>query len=116
MQPEEFSLSQLEKRFLDKIQNLIDGNLSDPGFGVDELAENLEISRPTLYRKMLALTGRSPKKFIQAYRLKRSLEFLRTGYGNVTEVAYKVGFSNSAYFTKCFKETFHCLPSDFIKY
>ncbi|HLP59461.1 MAG TPA: AraC family transcriptional regulator, partial [Candidatus Deferrimicrobium sp.] len=96
-----------------KIQRLIEKDLSDPNFGVDQLAVALDMSRPTLYRKMLALTGHSPNKFIQAYRLKRSVNLLKSHYGNITEVAYKVGFSSSAYFTKCFKETFHQLPSDF---
>jgi signal transduction histidine kinase len=116
MQPEEFNLSELENLFLDKLQDLIEDNLSNPEFGVDELAEILDISRPTLYRKVFALTGQSPKKFIQSYRLKRSFELLTANYGNVTEVAYKVGFSSSAYFTKCFKETFNRLPSDFTTY
>lgn len=116
MQPEEFTLSELENLFLDKLQELIEENLSNPQFGVDELAEILDISRPTLYRKVFALTGQSPKKFIQSYRLKRSFELLTANYGNVTEVAYKVGFSSSAYFTKCFKETFNRLPSDFTTY
>ncbi|MGD2086115.1 MAG: response regulator [Candidatus Aminicenantes bacterium] len=116
LQPEEFTLSELENLFLDKLQELIEENLSNPEFGVDELAEILDISRPTLYRKVFALTGQSPKKFIQSYRLKRSFELLTAHYGNVTEVAYKVGFSSSAYFTKCFKEVFHRLPSDFTTY
>jgi DNA-binding response OmpR family regulator len=116
LQPEEFTLSELENLFLDKLQELIEENLSNPQFGVDELAEILDISRPTLYRKVFALTGQSPKKFIQSYRLKRSFELLTANYGNVTEVAFKVGFSSSAYFTKCFKETFNRLPSDFTTY
>lgn len=116
MQPEEFNFSELENLFLDKLQELIEENISNPEFGVDELAEIFDISRPTLYRKVFALTGQSPKKFIQSYRLKRSFELLKSNYGNVTEVAYKVGFSSSAYFTKCFKETFNRLPSDFTTY
>lgn len=113
LQPEAISVSKFENLFLDKIQRLIEKDLSDPNFGVDQLAVALDMSRPTLYRKMLALTGHSPNKFIQAYRLKRSVNLLKSHYGNITEVAYKVGFSSSAYFTKCFKETFHQLPSDF---
>ena len=113
LQPEEISLSELEKRFLDKIQTLIEENLSDPDFGVDRLAAALDNSRPTLYRKIMALTGQPPNKFIQAYRLKRSVDLLKSHYGNITEVAFKVGFSSSAYFSKCFKDTFQRSPSDF---
>jgi len=116
LQPEEFNFSELENLFLDKFQELIEQNISNPEFGVDELTEILNISQPTLYRKVFALTGQSPKKFIQSYRIKRSFELLKSNYGNVTEVAYKVGFSSSAYFTKCFKETFNRLPSDFTTY
>ena len=113
LQPEEISLSELEKRFLEKIQALIEENLSDPDFGVDRLASALDISRPTLYRKIMALTGQPPNKFIQAYRLKRSVDLLKSHSGNITEVAFKVSFSSSAYFSKCFKDTFHRSPSDF---
>jgi YesN/AraC family two-component response regulator len=113
LQPESISLSEKETHFIDKIKALIEKNLSNPDFGVDQLAVALDISRPTLYRKIYALTGQSPNKFMQSYRLKRSVNFLKSNYGNITEVAYKVGFSSSAYFTKCFKEMFHRLPSDF---
>lgn len=113
MQPDEFSLPHTENCFLDIIKELIEENLSNPDFVVDDLANALHLSRPTLYRKVFALTGQSPNKFIQSYRLKRSFDLLKSHYGNVTEVAYRVGFSSSAYFTKCFKEKFHQLPSDF---
>jgi len=113
LQPAEISFSEIETRFLDKIQALIEENLSDPDFGVDRLADVFDISRPTLYRKLCALTGLSPKKFIQAYRLKKSVELLKSPYRNITDVAFRVGFSSSAYFTKCFKEAFNRLPSDF---
>ncbi len=113
MQLDEFSLPHTENSFLEIVKELIEENLSDPDFFVDDLANALDMSRPTLYRKVSALTGQSPNKFIQSYRLKRSFDLLKSQYGNVTEVAYRVGFSSSAYFTKCFKEKFHQLPSDF---
>jgi len=109
----ELDLSSLDNRFIKSIKDTIEENLSDPEFGLDEMADALFMSRTTLYRKLNSLTGQPPKKFIQSYRLKRSMELLKSNYGNVTEVAYKVGFSNSAYFTKCFKEAFNRLPSDF---
>ncbi|UCH97826.1 MAG: response regulator [Candidatus Aminicenantes bacterium] len=109
----ELGLSSLDNSLLKKIQKTIDKNLSDPEFGLEQLADALYMSRASLHRKVTALTGQSPNKFIQSYRLKRSLDLLKSNAGNVTEVAFQVGFSSSAYFTKCFKEKFKRLPSDF---
>jgi signal transduction histidine kinase/DNA-binding response OmpR family regulator len=113
MHSAELGLSSLDNTLLKKIQKTIDKNLSDPDFGLEELADALYMSRASLYRKVRNLTGQSPNKFIQSYRLKRSLDLLKSNAGNVTEVAYQVGFSSSAYFTKCFKEKFKRLPSEF---
>jgi AraC-like DNA-binding protein len=62
------------------------------------------------YRKIFALTGESPRDFIKSYRLKRGAQLLKANFGNVTEVAFEIGFSSTSYFTKCFKEKFHQLP------
>jgi AraC-like DNA-binding protein len=80
---------------------------------VDQMCGKLYMGRTSLYRKILALTGESPVQFIRSYRLKRALQLLKANYGNVTEVAFTVGFSSTPYFTKCFKEKFHQLPSVF---
>ncbi|MGD2087447.1 MAG: response regulator [Candidatus Aminicenantes bacterium] len=109
----ELGLSSLDDNLLKKIQQTIDKNLSDPDFGLEQLADALYMSRASLNRKVKNLTGQSPNKFIQSYRLKRSLDLLKSNVGNVTEVAFQVGFSSSAYFTKCFKEKFKRLPSEF---
>jgi signal transduction histidine kinase/CheY-like chemotaxis protein len=109
----ELGLSSLDDTLLKKLQKIIDKNLSDPDFGLEELADALYMSRASLNRKVKTLTGQSPNRFIQSYRLKRSLDLLKAHAGNVTEVAFQVGFSSSAYFTKCFKEKFKRLPSEF---
>jgi DNA-binding response OmpR family regulator len=109
----ELGLSSLDNSLLKKIQETLDKNLSDPEFGLEQLADALYMSRASLYRKVRNLTGQSPNQFIQSYRLKRSLDLLKANVGNVTEVAFQVGFSSSAYFTKCFKEKFKRLPSEF---
>ena len=72
------------------------------------------MGRPSLFRKIEALTGQTPNQFIQSYRLQRAAQLLKANFGNITQVAFEVGFSSSAYFTKCFKEKFNQLPSTFL--
>jgi DNA-binding response OmpR family regulator len=111
--PVELGLSSLDNSLIKKMQETIEKNLSEPEFGHAELADSIKMSQASLYRKVMALTGHSPGKFIQSYRLKRSLDLLKANYGSITDVAFAVGFSSSAYFTRCFKEKFGRLPSDF---
>jgi transcriptional regulator GlxA family with amidase domain len=87
--------------------------MENPEFNVEQMGKKLYMSRATLYRKIMALTGESPQLFIRSYRLKRAAQLLKASYGNVNEVALKVGFSNTAYFSQCFKEKFHQLPSTY---
>ncbi len=103
----------METAFLDEVRRMIDKHLSDPEFNVDHLAGKLYMDRSGLYRKLKTLTGQSPVQYIRSHRLARSAKLLEAHAGNVTEVAMKVGFSNVAYFTKCFKQHFHQLPSHY---
>ncbi|MGD2086968.1 MAG: response regulator [Candidatus Aminicenantes bacterium] len=111
--PSEISVSSPDEKFLKEFQGIIEKNLSDPDFGVDELSQKLIMGRSTLYRKIQALTGETPNQFILSYRLERGAQLLREQCGNVTEVAFEVGFSSAAYFSKLFKEKFHQTPSEF---
>jgi AraC-like DNA-binding protein len=113
LQPVKTSVSKIDRKFLRDLQVVIKRNISDPEFNVEELCKKLYMGNTTLYRKILALCGQTPTEFIRSCRLKRALELLKSGYGSVTEVAFEVGFSSRAYFTKCFREKFQQLPSDF---
>jgi signal transduction histidine kinase/DNA-binding response OmpR family regulator/ligand-binding sensor domain-containing protein len=113
LQPVEISVSSIDEEFITELQGTIEKNLSDPEFTVEELGKKLYMSRASLYRKIQALTGESPNHFIRNYRLKRAAQLLKENFGNVTEIAFEVGFSSSAYFTKCFKEQFQQLPSSY---
>jgi len=86
--------------------------MSYPNFGVKELAEKLSMSRKQLHRKLRALIDITPSKYIRTIRLNRAKKLLIQKTGNITEIAYKVGFSSSSYFTKCYKEEFDTVPSD----
>jgi signal transduction histidine kinase/DNA-binding response OmpR family regulator len=111
LQPEEITVSSIEEKFYKELQYTIEKNLSDPEFNVDQLHKKLYMGRTSLYRKILALTGETPTQFIRSYRLQRAAQLFKANFGNVTEVAFAVGFSNTAYFSKCFKEKFHQSPS-----
>jgi signal transduction histidine kinase/DNA-binding response OmpR family regulator/ligand-binding sensor domain-containing protein len=111
--PTEIEVSSMDEKFLKEFQDIINKNLSDPEFNVDTLCKKLYMGRSTLFRKIQALTGETPNKFILSYRLERAAQLLKENFGNVTEVALEVGFSSPAYFSKCFKEKFHQSPHSY---
>lgn len=113
LQPTEIAVSSMDQTFMQELKQAIENNLSNAQFAVDDLAGALYLGRSTLNLKIRALTGESTNRFIQSYRLKRAAQLLKANFGNVTEVAFEVGFSSSAYFTKCFKEKFHRLPNEY---
>jgi signal transduction histidine kinase/ligand-binding sensor domain-containing protein/DNA-binding NarL/FixJ family response regulator len=113
LKPVKTKVSTIDREFLDDLQTVLKEYMSDPDFNVEQLCKRLYMGNTTLYRKIRALCGQTPTEFIRTYRLKRAAEMLRNGQGSVTEVAFEAGFSSRAYFTKCFKETFHTLPSTF---
>jgi signal transduction histidine kinase/DNA-binding response OmpR family regulator len=113
LQPTEMPVSNIDKEFFQELEEVIGKNLSEPEFNVEDMGKKLYMSRATLYRKIHALSGKTPSEFLRSYRLKRAAQLLASNFGSVTEVAFEVGFSNRNYFTKCFKEQFHQLPSDF---
>ena len=71
------------------------------------------MGQSALSRKIQQLTGETPDQYILSYRLERAAQLLKTNFGTVTEVAFEVGFPNTAYFARCFKEKFHQLPGSF---
>ncbi|MCP5054372.1 MAG: response regulator [bacterium] len=113
LQPAEVRVSSMDEIFIKEVQEVIEKNLSDVLFSVDQLGKKLYMSRATIYRKILALTGEPPREFIKTYRLKRGAQLLKANFGSVLEVALEVGFSSTSYFSKCFKKKFNQIPSEF---
>jgi len=113
LRPVKTSVSKIDREFLQELQDVIKKNLSDPEFNVEELCKKLYMGNTTLYRKIQALCGQTPTEFIRSCRLKRAAQLLESGFGSVTEVAFEVGFSSRTYFTKCFKQRFQQLPSEY---
>jgi signal transduction histidine kinase/ligand-binding sensor domain-containing protein/DNA-binding response OmpR family regulator len=103
-----------DKQFLTNMNKLIEDNISNSDFSVDELAVKLFISRSGLFAKMKSLTGMTPNEFIQLIRLRKAAELLSRKELRINEVCYQVGFNNPSYFTKCFQKQFGMLPKDYI--
>jgi AraC-like DNA-binding protein len=102
-----------KNKFIDQVQNIIRQNLDDELFGVQNLSEALHLSRTQVYRKVLSNTNLSPNALIKLTRLGESARLLQENYYNVTEIAYKVGFSNPAYFIKNFKKLYSQTPKEY---
>ncbi len=104
----------IEDIFLQKLQEQIQSHLNDAQFGVPQLAEAIHLSQMQLYRKLKALTGKTPSQFIRSYRLRQALELLQAGGLNVSEIAYDVGFSDPSYFSRMFHKEFGKNPSQYL--
>ena len=102
----------MENDFLKKITAFVEENLSDEGFGVSELAAAAGMSRSNLLRKVKSLTNVSVSLFIRQVRLKKAMEMLEQTSFNVSEVSYRVGFSSTSYFIKCFREEYGFPPGE----
>jgi AraC-like DNA-binding protein len=103
-----------DERFMKNVIAVIEEHIGEPEFGVDELCDEIGISRPTLYRKIKSLTGLSAIRFLRSIRLKRAAQLLAADENlSVSSVMYSTGFNNMSYFSKIFFEEFHILPKDY---
>ena len=113
LKPKEIKVDSVHQKFLEKIKEVIEGNIDNSQFSVDDLGVEIAMSRSQVHRKLKALTDQSATNFIRNYRLHRAAELLKQESGNVTEIAYQVGFSSQTYFSSCFQELFGCSPSEY---
>jgi AraC-like DNA-binding protein len=104
-----------DENFLKEVISIVEEKMTDPGFNLETVAENMKMSRSNFYKKFKSLTGIVPVEFVRDMRLQRARQYLDTGNTNISEVAYLSGFSSPKYFSTCFREKFHVTPSDYIK-
>jgi AraC-like DNA-binding protein len=107
------SLDPIEEKFLTQLMNYMEGAWSDPSIKAENLSSELGYSKSQLYRKLKSLTNKPPNSFIKDMKLNKSLNLFHKKLGNVSEIAFEVGFNSPAYFTKCFYEKFGILPSKY---
>jgi signal transduction histidine kinase/DNA-binding response OmpR family regulator len=107
-------LSDLDERFMSKVMEVIESHISEEEFSIEEFDKEIGMGRVQIYRKLKALTGKSPSRYIRSIRLARAKSMIEEKKGNISEIAYLVGFSSPQYFTRCFREEFGFPPSDLI--
>lgn len=98
--------------FILRFREVVERNMGNSELSVEDLASEMNLSRVQLYRKVKAITGSSPVELLRTARLNRGHQLLLTTDKTVSEVAYAVGFSAPAYFTKCFKDEFGFVPGE----
>lgn len=106
------NLSSSEKEFLDQVIAKIQLHISEEEFGVSGLADEMNMSRSNLLRKVKKMTGLSVSQLINKIRLEQAMELLRTSALNVSEVSHQVGFNSLSYFIKCFREHYGYPPGE----
>ncbi len=99
-------VTSVEEEFLQKALKVVDENLSDENFSVDQLSRALFMDRTQLFRKLKALTDQNPSNFVRNLRLKKAKYMLEHNAGTVSDIAFAVGFGSTTYFNKCFKELY----------
>lgn len=105
----------IDERFLENAIAVIEEHLSEPDFDLDMFSGKLNMSKSSLYRKIKSLTGLSPVEFTKNIRLKHACQMLNKQMGNISDIAYLVGFADPKYFTSCFKAEFGMTPTEFVR-
>ena len=107
------TLSPLDEQLLAKAVALVEKNLNNSDYTIEDFASDMAMSRVSLFRKLRSLTGLSPTDFIRTERLKHAANLILQGNMNIVAVAYSCGFNTPSYFTKAFKNRFGVLPSEY---
>ncbi|MDN5202372.1 response regulator [Fulvivirgaceae bacterium BMA10] len=115
LKPKDIAITPLDEQFLEKVQAVLDEQLVESSFNIEQFSKAVAMSRMQLHRKLKALTGLSASEFIKSQRLKLAAQLLEDSDTNVSQVGYAVGFNDHSYFTKCFKELYNSTPSEYAK-
>lgn len=115
VKPTDEHIDSPEELFIKKVLLLIDNNISNPNFSVEELSSEMFVSRYTLYKKILQMTGKTPNELVRSMRLKRAAQLLETGHLTISQICHKVGFKSQKYFVRTFKAEFNSIPSKYLE-
>jgi AraC-like DNA-binding protein len=106
-------MNKSDEKFLQKLDDIIQENISNPDFNIEDLADHFFMSRASFYRKIKGILDLTPNEYLRVARLKKAAQLLKEGDHRITEICYMVGFNSPSYFAKCFQQQFGVLPKDF---
>ena len=115
IRPNEVAVRSMDEQFVNSAVKVVEDNLANAEYTVEQLSEAMSMSRVYLYKKILSLTGKTPVEFIRIIRIRRAAGLLEKSQLTVSEIAYQVGFNNPKYFAKLFKEEYQMLPTEYRK-
>ncbi|GHT16047.1 hybrid sensor histidine kinase/response regulator [Bacteroidia bacterium] len=115
LSPSEIEITSLDEKFIKKAIAVVEENIDNPDFLVEDLCKEMAMSRVYFYKKLLSLTDKTPSELIRFIRIKRAASLLEKSQLNVNEVALQVGFNDPKYFRKYFKEEFGVTPNEYKK-
>lgn len=101
-----------EDPFISRFKEVVEERMADSNLSVEDIGSEMHLSRVQLYRKVKAITGKSPVDLLRKARLTRASQLLAETSASVSEIAYQVGFTSPSYFTKCFKDEYGKVPGD----
>ncbi|MCB9286504.1 MAG: response regulator [Lewinellaceae bacterium] len=113
LEPSAVTVTSLDEKLLKRCIDVVEQYMDDSELNVEKMCHEIGLSRPQLYRKLKSLTGLSINQFIRTIRLKRAAQLLSQDNSSIKEIMFQVGFSNSSYFTRAFKEEFNCTPTEY---
>jgi AraC-like DNA-binding protein len=107
------ALTKSDEEFIKKLHAIMYDNLSNSDFIIENIAEQFNMSRASLYRKIKGILDLTPSEYIRVERLKKAAQLLKEKTYKVNEICYMVGFNSPSYFARCFQQQFGILPKDF---
>ena len=112
-QPTIPDMSPNDRKFMDKLVELMEQTMDNGDLVVDDLVRELAVSRSVFFKKLKTLTGLAPIEFIKEIRIKRATQLIETGEFNMTKISYMVGINDPRYFSKCFKAQVGMTPTEY---
>ncbi len=113
IEPTPPQIASFDEQFMKRVMEIIDKQMDNSDFAIDEFALSLGMGRTAFYQKLKSLTGLSPIDFVREMRIKRAKQLVESGEYNVSTIAYMTGFNDPKYFSKCFKKRYGVSPSEY---